>query len=52
MTTPTPAPNAYQEHGYARLERTVRHGGTSARVNVPKDWRGRRVVVIAVDPDV
>jgi putative transposon-encoded protein len=38
--------------GFSIIERIVREGGNSARVNVPVDWVGRRVMVILLDdPD-
>lgn len=38
--------------GFSIIERIVREGGNSARVNVPVDWVGRRCMVILLDdPD-
>lgn len=40
----------YRAEGYASLTRTVVSGGTSGRVNVPKNWIGKRAIVILLEP--
>lgn len=36
--------------GYEAIERTVRAGSqTSSRINLPPDWRGKRVLVVRVE---
>lgn len=36
--------------GYAFVHKTVKNGGDSGRVFVPKAWAGRGVVVILKEP--
>jgi putative transposon-encoded protein len=36
--------------GYAFIEKSVRNGGDSGRVFVPKAWAGKKVIVILTEP--
>lgn len=36
--------------GYQILEKKVKASGTSGRVYVPKEWVGKRVKVILIEP--
>lgn len=36
--------------GYATLDKDVKSGSTSGRIFVPKEWMGKRVRVILVEP--
>jgi len=44
------APDLYEIEGYEVIEKTARATGTSARVWVPKNWAGKRVKIIRLDP--
>ena len=35
---------------YEAIEKTVKQSGNSGRVYVPKDWIGKKVKVLLVDP--
>jgi len=39
----------FEVEGFDSLVRTVVKGGSSARINVPLSWRGRKVFIIATD---
>ena len=36
--------------GYQVLEKKVRYGGTSGRIYLPKEWVGKRVKIILLEP--
>lgn len=39
----------FEVQGFDSLVRTVVKGGTSARINVPLSWVGRKVFIVATD---
>lgn len=41
---------AFSIKGYAIVEKEAANAGTSARVFVPKNWAGKKVVVILTEP--
>lgn len=45
-----PEPDRYEIEGYEVLEKTARATGTTARVLVPRSWRGKRVKIVRIDP--
>jgi len=45
-----PEPDRYEIEGYEVLEKTARATGTTARVLVPRSWRGKRVKIVRIEP--
>jgi len=43
-------PMQIQMQGYEVIDKVARQCATSARVLVPKDWIGKRVRVVRLDP--
>jgi len=35
--------------GYEAIEKTVRSGNTSSRINLPADWIGKKVMVVRLE---
>lgn len=48
MTDEEPQPLTFK--GYAFARKTVGDGGDSGRVYVPKDWKGKKVAVVLLEP--
>lgn len=45
-----PKPVSMKMEGYEVVEKVAKPSGTTARILVPRDWIGKRVRAVRVDP--
>lgn len=50
MTETLQTPGKHEIEGYEVIYLTVRPGGSSARINMPKKHSGKRVAVVVLEP--